>query len=111
MSFKIIAEPDDLSTDANSEKFAGYVDKPIKNMYRTIRVIDYRSLYPEPYEVILELYKLDIDILKKYSSKYQLIKKILNSKMNDDQFNLIKSEFIEIIKEIIDFEKFNISFE
>ena len=92
----------------NTQKSVGcFVDPPKDGPYefKSICTIDYRSLYPEPFELVLQEYKLNIETLLKYKLNYSLVQEIFNKKMDDYEFQLIKAEFTKIVKEIIELEK------
>lgn len=92
----------------NTKKSTGYfVDPPTFKSceFNCMSIVDYRSLYPEPFELVLQDYNLDVITLFKYKHNYGLIQKIFNEKIDDYEFQLNKAEFIKIVKEIIDLEK------
>lgn len=93
MSLKIVKEQDKKETTNIKELSWGFIDSPLPyKSYEYVNIIDYRSLYPGPFELVLTKYDLDIITLQKYSSKYHLVKKILSSKIDDCEFKLIELE-------------------
>ncbi len=106
MSLKIVAEPESEYTKINIKDYTGAISFPSNHTpFTDIHVIDYRSLYSEPFETILEENNLHTNTFFKYLSKYHLVKKIFDGKIDYDEFVLIKLELTRIVKEIVELEK------
>jgi hypothetical protein len=73
----------------------GFVLPPRKDIkFTKVITQDYRSLYPEPFEIDLTKYNINIDTLYQFIDDYDVIKQILNKKMNANEYSLYKSDFI-----------------
>jgi hypothetical protein len=71
-------------------------------------VIDYRSLYPEPFEEVLYKYNLNLETFFKYRSEYNLVNRLFNEKVTGYDFFVIRPELTSIIHNILETEKINL---
>lgn len=89
----------------------GFINPPIFNetnkfeSNKYIPCVDYRSLYPEPFEYVLRRHNIDINTFFKYKSKYDLVNRIFNEKIEGHKFFLIEFELEKIVMKIAQLEK------